>query len=336
MKKYAVIAALAVMTSMVGRAMATTYTSLDNMDAVTGWNTYQDNTVVNTVASVEGQTGNALEITYAMNTGSWLGISKTPAATDLSGMTSLRFRVKGTGTGNTIQVKIADTTGRVFGANLTTPLSNASDWTTVEIQKTDFAYFWGGANSSMDWAHIQTLDFALSGASGAGTMLIDTVETGVPDAATGNTTGVTVTVLNASVSVEVTGNVSLGTIVAGQSAVSASAVSVRNAGTGNATFKLALANPADWTAATTSGPNQYVLNGAFASASGAIAWSEANDNITTASVACTATQFAGDETGASVPAGAVRSLWFQFKAPTVVSDETAHTVNVTVTAVAVP
>ncbi|MFH1367644.1 MAG: hypothetical protein ABII64_00820 [Elusimicrobiota bacterium] len=109
-----------------------------------------------------------------------------------------------------------------------------------------------------------------------------------------------------------------------------------NAGSGNATFRLLLTSPADWTASATPGANQYVLNGAFASSAGAITWSEANHNLTTASATCTDTVFAGDQTGAGVPAGADRSLWLQFKAPTSVSSETPHTITVTVTAVAAP
>ncbi|MFH1367645.1 MAG: hypothetical protein ABII64_00825 [Elusimicrobiota bacterium] len=152
----------------------------------------------------------------------------------------------------------------------------------------------------------------------------------------GNTADVTVTVVNAEVSVEVTGTVAFGTIVAGQTAVSANAITVTNSGTGNATFKLQLTNPADWTASTVTGVNQYVLNGAFSSVVGGITWSEANHNLTTTSVTCTDTIFAGDQTGFSVAASANRSLWLQFKAPTVVSSEAAHTIVVTVTAVAQP
>lgn len=319
-------------------AMARTYSSLDNMDALTGWGGIGENDAVNTLTSVAGQTGNAVQSTYVMNTGSWINIGKTPATSNWSTMESLRFQMRGTGTANSLQIKLRDDGDRTFGFNLDTPKSNVTDWTTVEITKAQFTYFWGGANPNFNWANVVDISIALSGATGSGTMLIDEIDLGLPDAPPSgeNTAEVTVTVINQEVSVSVSGSVAFGTIVAGQTAVSASAVTVTNSGTGNASFRLAQTPPADWTASTTAGTNQYVLNAAFATAAGAITWSEVNHNLPTTAETCTASRFAGDETGVSVAAAATRSLWLQFKAPTVVSSEAAHTMTVTVTAVAQP
>ncbi|MFH1369455.1 MAG: carbohydrate binding domain-containing protein [Elusimicrobiota bacterium] len=334
MKK--LVAMICLVAMCVSPVMARTYVTLDNMDATTGWSGIGENDAVNTLTSVAGQTGNAVQSAYTMNTGSWINIGKTPETSNLSTMESLRLLIRGTGTENSIQVKLRDDGDRIFGYDIATPKSNAADWTTLEIEKAQFIYFWGGADQNFNWGNVVSIDIALSGATGSGTLLIDELELGNPDSSGGNTADVTVTVVNAEVSVEVTGSVALGTVVAGQSKVSESAVTVTNSGTGNATFKLQLTNPADWTASTVADTNQYVLNGAFASAAAAITWSEANHNLTTTSVSCTDTIFSGDQTGTGVAASASRSLWFQFKAPTVVSSEAAHTITVTVTAVAQP
>lgn len=339
MKKLISVIAVITLFGAAQMAQARTYASLDAMEATTGWSGGGENDAEVTLTSVAGQTGNALQAAYTMNTGAWINIGKTPATSNWSAMESLRFQVRGTGTENSIQVKLRDDADRTFGFNITTPKSNVGSWTMVEITKAEFTYFWGGPNATFNWANVVDLSFALTGASGTGTLLVDEIELGNPDVippSGDNTADVTVTVVNVEVSVEVTGSIALGTVVAGQTAVSASALTVRNTGTGNATFKLQLTNPADWTASTAAGTDQYVLNGAFASAAAAITWSEANHNLTTVSESCTATRFAGDQTGAVVASNDTRSLWLQFKAPTVVTTEAAHTITVTVTAVAQP
>lgn len=337
MKKLIAVFSVLALCGAANVVMARTYSVLDSMNDLTGWSAGGGEDATNLFSiDADGHSGNSLLDTYVMNTGNWINIGKTPTTPDWSTMESLRFWVRGTGTANPIQVKIRDNGDRTFGYNVAVPASNVADWTQIEIAKADFTYFWGGSDQIFNWSNVVDLSIALSGASGSGTFGIDEIELGLPDPSGTNTTEVTVTVVNAEVSVEVTGTIAFGTVVAGQSVVSANAVSVRNAGTGNATFKLQLTDPAGWTSSIAAGANQYVLNGALASATNQITWSEADHNLTTTSIACTETRYAGDQNGVGVAANATRSLWLQFKAPTVVSSEAARTIAVTVTAVAQP
>lgn len=127
---------------------------------------------------------------------------------------------------------------------------------------------------------------------------------------------------------------SLGSVAAGSTTTSTGAVTVTNNGSGiSETYSLSLANPSGWTASQTdSGADAYLLNAVFDADGAGITWSNVNYALSTAPVACSATKFAGDQTGTSVPYNAARKLWFQFKAPTSTTISTEQGIVVTVTA----
>lgn len=138
-----------------------------------------------------------------------------------------------------------------------------------------------------------------------------------------------------SISVSVTEDtLTLGSVATGGTKVSAAAVTVTNDGSGvNETYSLSLANPAGWTASQTAlGVETYVLNTAFSNAVSGITWDVSNHALSTTPIVCSASKFAGDQTGVSVPYNGIRKLWFQFKAPTVTTVGTEQSIVVTVTA----
>ena len=111
---------------------------------------------------------------------------------------------------------------------------------------------------------------------------------------------------------------------------SANKITVTNDGTGQETFELKLINPPEWTASTAPGPETYVLSGLFCNSNDVPQSSDFNqdasneDVITTASKKATNTIFAFSQSaanGVSVPTGVSRSLYLQFKSPTI-TDET--------------
>ena len=154
------------------------------------------------------------------------------------------------------------------------------------------------------------------------------------NAASSDSVAIKVTI-TPSISVNITeGALALGSVVAGSTTVSATAITVTNDGSGvNETYSLSLTNPSGWTASqTAAGSETYVLNAAFSNLATGITWSEANDALSTTPVVSTATKFAGDQTGVNVAYNAVRKLWFQFKAPTATSVSAEQSIVLTVTA----
>jgi hypothetical protein len=152
-------------------------------------------------------------------------------------------------------------------------------------------------------------------------------------AASSDSVTVRVTILS-TLSVDITETeLLLGNVSTGSTTASATGVTVTNTGSGiDETYSLSLANPSGWTASQTApGDETYVLNAAFDS-DGSLTWSASNHALSTSSVACTATTFAGDEDGVSVPHGETRTLWFQFLAPTSTSVTSEQGIVVTITA----
>jgi len=127
---------------------------------------------------------------------------------------------------------------------------------------------------------------------------------------------------------------SLGSVAAGSTTISQSAVNVINNSDGvNETYSLSVTNPSGWTASqSAAGAETYVLDAVFDADGTGITWSEANQALSTTAVASSATKFAGDQAGVNVPYNATRKLWFQFKAPTSTTVNTEQSIVVTITA----
>lgn len=129
------------------------------------------------------------------------------------------------------------------------------------------------------------------------------------------------------------GPVDFGVKNTNSSAVAANPIIVKNTGSGSTqTYSLNLTDPSDWTSVTTApGFDQYRLSAAFDSAGTSITWG-ANQALTPTSVAASATQFAGNQTGAAVPYNDERKIWLKIETPTGTSSPSAKTIAVTLTA----
>ncbi|MDI6704472.1 MAG: hypothetical protein QME40_07370 [bacterium] len=165
------------------------------------------------------------------------------------------------------------------------------------------------------------------------------------DAAESGTIDVTVTIQNISVSID-PASYDFGAVALGSKSQSTTAITVTNDGNVNEDYSLNLTNPSppSWTAMTTTGApgaEKYTLEAAF-DADGTIAWGNdqatPNDNhiLTTTITACTASKYAGDQTGVNVPANGARTLYLRFWAPSSTGIFTQQTIPVTVTAAKSP
>jgi hypothetical protein len=144
---------------------------------------------------------------------------------------------------------------------------------------------------------------------------------------------VTVTVQGASISVT-GGPIAYGTVATSSTTVSTE-LTVTNTGSGDETYSLSLANPANWTAVQVApGAETYCLSAMFNS-DNAGTFVRADHALSTTPVASgvvTTGKFAGDESGAAVPAAGVRHLWLALEAPTSTTHYTQQSITVTITA----
>ncbi|HEX9912226.1 MAG TPA: hypothetical protein VGB01_03155 [candidate division Zixibacteria bacterium] len=149
-----------------------------------------------------------------------------------------------------------------------------------------------------------------------------------------NPANINATVTIQNLSVNATGPIDFGIVVIGSATVSSAASTVTNDGNVTETYSLSLTNPAGWTAVqSTPSDEQYCLSAMFNTsqpASGTFTYADHALSVT--SIACSATEFAGDQTGLSVPATQTRSLWLKFEAPSSTTVTTQQTIVVTITA----
>jgi len=149
-----------------------------------------------------------------------------------------------------------------------------------------------------------------------------------------NPTNISVTVMIQNLSVSTTGPIDFGVVTAGSATVSTVSSTVTNTGNVAETYSINLTNPGGWTAVQAApGNEEYCLSSIFNSvqpASGSFVYADHALSITP--ISCSATKFAGNETGVSVPTSAERHLWFKFEAPSATTVTSQQTIVATVTA----
>ena len=146
------------------------------------------------------------------------------------------------------------------------------------------------------------------------------------------TVNVTVTIQNLSVTAS--GPIAFGTVTASSVTVSSDSSHVVNDGNVTETYSLDLTDPGGWTAVQAApAAEQYCLSAQFNSSEPTPAsFTYADHALSTTTTACSATKFAGDQTGLSVGVSGARYLWFKFEAPTSTTVTTEQTIVVTITA----
>ena len=174
-----------------------------------------------------------------------------------------------------------------------------------------------GIHRFIGWVGILALVFSASAVQAANPATID----------------VTVTIQNLSVTA--TGPIAFGMVIASSETVSSDSSLVTNDGNVTETYDLKLTNPGGWTATSGApGSETYRLSAQFNSEEPTAVSFDADTDLTTSDQTCSATIFAGDQTGLSVAASGARYLWFKFEAPTSTTVTTEQTIVVTITAAA--
>lgn len=132
---------------------------VDAMEITQGWEIYTDNGSKLALTSVAGKSGKAIEAAYDFGGGGWIAFNKAVNA-DFSKAKGIKFYYKGTGSSNSVEIKLEDEDGTNFGFLLVTK-SNVAGWTSVEIPFSELKYFWGG-NPELNWTKIIRFHFAVS------------------------------------------------------------------------------------------------------------------------------------------------------------------------------
>jgi hypothetical protein len=162
-----------------------------------------------------------------------------------------------------------------------------------------------------------------------------TLGTVAAQAANPATITVTVTIQNISVSTSA-GTYAFGTVASGSTTVSTDSIAVTNNGNVSETYSLSVTDPAGWTAVQAApSTDQYALHAQFnTTVPTPASFTYANHALSTTPTACSATKFAGNQDGLSVPASGVIALWLKFEAPSSSTIFTQQSITLTITAAA--
>lgn len=174
MKKFIVISFFFFAVSFMGCARKN---YLDTMDGVGDWTTFNDESSSINLTSIGGKKGNALQISYTLGEYGWVLIIK-PLGIDMTQVNGIKFYYRGTGSPNTLEVKLIDDDDTNFGV-LFNRATVKEKWTKIEIPFSSFTYWWGG-DSNLDRQNIKEIQFAVSkketDVGGSGTVEIDELE----------------------------------------------------------------------------------------------------------------------------------------------------------------
>ncbi|MQY53527.1 MAG: hypothetical protein GH154_03920, partial [Firmicutes bacterium] len=165
---------------------------LDKMDEpapISGWQNYgcdEDKGVTTTsLDSISGQDGRALELTYKFNRGDiddWVVIERDWGR-NIAGSDSFRFKYKGTGSVNNLELRVADKNGTIFSKKIYNVTNTEGEWKTATIPYEELFLLTSGTYSNgdiadeLDLTKIEAIFFVVSkGDGGSGTLTIDELE----------------------------------------------------------------------------------------------------------------------------------------------------------------
>ena len=165
---------------------------LDKMDEpapISGWQNYgcdEDKGVTTTsLDTVSGQDGKALQLTYKFTRGDiddWT-VMERDWGRNIAGSDSLRFKYKGTGSDNNLELRVMDKNGTIFSKKIYKVTNTGGEWKTATIPYEELSLHKSGTYSNgdiadaLDLTKIAGISFVVSrGDGGSGTLVIDQLE----------------------------------------------------------------------------------------------------------------------------------------------------------------
>lgn len=135
------------------------------------WSSSGDSSTKAVLHTVPGDTGNALQLDYNLNNGTWVLMSRKFSVSLIDG-NQFKFWLKQTGDKNYIEVKLKDSDGTVFYHKRT--YDTFDNWIEVAIPYKNFTWFESGTDDDLDLSDITYIYFTVSKKDGtSGTVLVD-------------------------------------------------------------------------------------------------------------------------------------------------------------------
>lgn len=150
--------------------------TIDTMDSVTNWPAEASDGVTTSSKEVSGQKGKAVQLAYDFGKVSGYAFIRRPVEISFPHNYELRFKVRGTGGRNDLQVKMTDASGDNVWWHVFPDFRPTEEWQEIVIGAGDIEFAWGPiADKTLRKAAAMEFVVARNRDGGAGTIVIDDV-----------------------------------------------------------------------------------------------------------------------------------------------------------------
>lgn len=119
----------------------------------------------------------ALAYTFSVTPSTPFAVAEKTLGINLLAEPQVRFRFKGTGSNQNLEVKLKDGDNTVYTKKLTGVTDTGGLWKTATVPVEQFSFLTVGADALLDLKNITGMEFVVSkGEDGAGTLVLDSVE----------------------------------------------------------------------------------------------------------------------------------------------------------------
>jgi hypothetical protein len=119
----------------------------------------------------------ALAYTFSVTPSTPFAVAEKTLGINLLAEPQVRFRFKGTGSNQNLEVKLKDGDNTVYMKKLTGVTNTGGTWKTATVPVEQFSFLSVGSDALLDLKNISQMEFVVSkGDDGAGTLVLDTLE----------------------------------------------------------------------------------------------------------------------------------------------------------------
>lgn len=140
---------------------------LDDFEAPHGWAASASDGVMGTITKVAGAQGSAIRLDYDFTRGSGYAVLRRELPLDLSGNFALRFKLRGQGLANALEVKLVDASGDNVWWHRYPDLVPTSRWTDFTIKRRHVKFAWGPTGDKT-LGRVAAIEFVVAAGKGGG------------------------------------------------------------------------------------------------------------------------------------------------------------------------
>ena len=138
----ALLLPLAMLAAAAGAAASQPRT-LDDFESASRWTATASDGVAASLSPVPGASGQALRLDYDFSKGSGYAVLRRELPLDLSGNFELRFKLRGEGAANALELKLVDASGDNVWWHRKADYVPPREWTSIRVKRRMVDFAWG-------------------------------------------------------------------------------------------------------------------------------------------------------------------------------------------------